>query len=212
MIKINNRAFTLVELLAVIAIIAVIALITVPVADRLINRTADKVYTNNEKALQIAAKNYYMENNNLLPNSVGSKTIVFLNELVDTGYMKRIKDLYDDTQYCDGYVLVEKIDEKRYTYNPFLECVSNYLTDGYYNTPPAINILGDNPVSILRGTTYTDAGARATDVRDKNISASIVTTGSVNTGVVGTYTITYRVTNTSAITTTLIRTVNVVAP
>ena len=60
-------------------------------------------------------------------------------------------------------------------------------------TAPVITRLGDNPVTVDVGDTYTDAGATALDNVDGDITASIITVNPVNTAVVGTYTVTYDV-------------------
>ena len=52
-------------------------------------------------------------------------------------------------------------------------------------TLPVITLLGDNPVTIEVGSTYTDAGANATDTYDGDITSSIVTVSTVNTAIVG---------------------------
>jgi hypothetical protein len=58
---------------------------------------------------------------------------------------------------------------------------------------PVITLLGSNPVSLQCGTSYTDAGASATDDVDGNVTSKITTTSNVNPNVVGTYTVTYTV-------------------
>ena len=60
-------------------------------------------------------------------------------------------------------------------------------------TPPVITLLGDNPVNIELGSTYTDAGATAADNIDGDITANIVTVNPVNPDLVGTYSVTYNV-------------------
>lgn len=75
------------------------------------------------------------------------------------------------------------------------------------NTPPAITITGDNPITVEVGSTYADAGATATD--DVDGSVSVTTTGTVNTATVGTYTITYTATDSSLNTATSSRMVYV---
>ena len=80
-------------------------------------------------------------------------------------------------------------------------------------TPPAITLLGSNPVTVQQGSVYTDAGATATDNIDGNITSKIVTVNPVNTDVAGTYTITYDVKDTAGNAATQVtRTVNVVNP
>ncbi|TPE44942.1 DUF5011 domain-containing protein [Pontibacter mangrovi] len=63
------------------------------------------------------------------------------------------------------------------------------------NTAPAITLLGDNPMTLTVGDTYTEPGATATDAEDGDISASIVITGTVDTATAGTYTKYYNVTD-----------------
>src|SRR2546425_391059 len=80
-------------------------------------------------------------------------------------------------------------------------------------TPPVITLVGSNPVTVQQGSTYTDAGATATDNIDGNITPSIVTVNPVNTGVAGTYFVTYNVKDAAGNSATQVaRIVNVVAP
>ncbi len=60
-------------------------------------------------------------------------------------------------------------------------------------TPPVIALLGSATVTVSFGTTYTDAGATASDNVDGNITSRIVATSNVNTAKVGTYNVTYNV-------------------
>ncbi|MCF6243608.1 MAG: DUF5011 domain-containing protein [Sulfurovum sp.] len=62
-------------------------------------------------------------------------------------------------------------------------------------TAPVITLKGTNPMTINEGDTYADAGATATDDKDGDISAKIVSNAStaVNTATAGTYTVTYNV-------------------
>ena len=60
-------------------------------------------------------------------------------------------------------------------------------------TIPVISLTGDAAVTVEAGTTYSDAGATASDSFDGNITADIVTVNPVNTAIPGIYTITYNV-------------------
>ncbi len=55
--------------------------------------------------------------------------------------------------------------------------------------PPKITILGSNPINIITGENYTDAGASAFDNRDGTVNVTKM--GSVNTKIIDSYTITY---------------------
>ena len=58
---------------------------------------------------------------------------------------------------------------------------------------PVITLNGDDPVIIVVGTTYTDAGATALDDVDGDITDSITVINTVDTTIPGSYTITYNV-------------------
>jgi len=60
-------------------------------------------------------------------------------------------------------------------------------------TPPVIAMLGSPNVTVVQGSTYLDAGAIAVDMKDGNLTSSIVTVNSVNTAIAGPYTVTYDV-------------------
>lgn len=74
----------------------------------------------------------------------------------------------------------------------------------------AFTLLGNDPLSIIVGSTYIDAGAIATDSIDGDITNKIVTTGTVNINAIGTYTINYSVKNSLGNQSLVTRTVNVI--
>ena len=87
------------------------------------------------------------------------------------------------------------------------------LTINPVNDPPELTLLGSNPVTLVAGNPYIDAGATAQDAEDGDISANIVVGGdTVDTGSVGSYVITYDVTDSGgAAAPQITRTVNVTA-
>ncbi len=105
-----------------------------------------------------------------------------------------------------GYVSVNGVGE-----NTKKDC--QFVLDGSGTSPspdsvpPVISLNGSNPVTVIKGATYTDAGATAIDERDGNIT--VTTTGNVNTNTVGTYTLTYRAVDKAGNVATKSRTVNV---
>jgi len=76
-------------------------------------------------------------------------------------------------------------------------------------TDPVITLNGDNPITIVEGTSYTDAGATATDNVDGSVT--VTSTGSVNTNTIGIYTILYTATDVAGNSVSATRTVNVIA-
>ena len=76
---------------------------------------------------------------------------------------------------------------------------------------PIITLSGDNPVVVIQGGVYQDAGATALDDFDGNLTASIQVTGlPVDTSILGAKTITYTVSDRAGNTAIAQRTVNVV--
>jgi hypothetical protein len=77
-------------------------------------------------------------------------------------------------------------------------------------TPPVITLEGSDPETVEGGSTYTDAGATATDLVDGDLTDQISVGSDVDTSQVGSYTVTYSVTDASGNTATATRTVDVV--
>ncbi|WP_296637773.1 immunoglobulin-like domain-containing protein [Polaribacter sp.] len=103
--------------------------------------------------------------------------------------------------------------------NPYrLEIIENSddkilrLTLNFSDTMvPVITLVGDNPMTIEVGSTFTDPGATALDAGDDDLTSSIVVTGSVDTSTIGTYTVTYNVSDANGnAADSVTRTVNVV--
>jgi len=76
-------------------------------------------------------------------------------------------------------------------------------------TPPVISILGSNPVNVIVGTSYTDAGATAIDDIDGDVAADVVR-NTVDTDVLGSYEVTYSATDAAGNQVNATRKVNVV--
>lgn len=74
---------------------------------------------------------------------------------------------------------------------------------------PVINLNGNVIINIIKGLSYVEAGATATDNKDGSVTVSI--SGSVDTSVIDTYTITYSAIDQAGNSTAVTRTVKVVA-
>ena len=83
------------------------------------------------------------------------------------------------------------------------DSVAVFINDGAGNfgeqdsNAPVIQLRGDATVDVVIDSSYSDAGATATDQEDGDITSRIVTANTVNTTVLGTYTITYTVSDLS---------------
>ena len=74
--------------------------------------------------------------------------------------------------------------------------------------PPDITLNGFNPMSILKGSIFSDPGAIAVDNRDKAITYSV--SGNVDSNTAGSYTISYSATDAQSNTNSIDRIVNVI--
>ncbi|MEM7037382.1 MAG: DUF5011 domain-containing protein [Bacteroidota bacterium] len=74
---------------------------------------------------------------------------------------------------------------------------------------PVITLLGDNPMTVEIGGTFTDPGATATDDVDGDLTSEITSTGTVDPNTAGHYHITYSVTDAAGNNTTAEREVDV---
>lgn len=73
-------------------------------------------------------------------------------------------------------------------------------TDDDENSKPIITVLGTNPLNLIIGDAFSDAGATASDEEDGDITEDIVMGGdTVNTNAVGNYVITYNVTDSAGL-------------
>ena len=78
-------------------------------------------------------------------------------------------------------------------------------------TLPVVTLKGDGVVPVEEGSSYSDAGASASDNVDGDLTGSIVVTSTVDTTTVGSYTVTYNVSDAAGNTAVeVVRTVNVV--
>ena len=81
-----------------------------------------------------------------------------------------------------------------------------------YTTPPALALLGPNPYYLSLDSTYIEYGAVAHDDKDGDISNGVSWSGadSIHTLQEATYYVTYKVTNSTGLTSTVIRKVIVI--
>ncbi len=92
--KLNKKAFTLVEILAVVAILAILATLVIPSVTKYLKGGKEDYDENLKKQLILVAKNYYAENRDRLPKKDGSiSSYVTLKELISLKYTS--KDFID---------------------------------------------------------------------------------------------------------------------
>lgn len=207
--SLKKKGFTLIELIATIIVLAILLAIAVPSVRTFISNSYAESYKLDLKAMEEAAKGYVIDKK--IKFEEVDRKFVQISTLIEEGFLDPVIDPQSKEQ-CEGYVKVDK-NYRKYTYKAYLKCGTNYESEKYGNTDnvfPNILILGTNPVTLEIGSTYSDAGATASDNIDGDITNKIITTGSVSPNIVGTYKITYSVTDSSDNTTTVERIVNVI--
>ncbi len=80
--RLKNKGFTLVELLAVIAILAIIATITVPTVINVLQDSRENAFKDNAMAISRAAQNYYASSS--ITKSVDLPLLVTFNDKKET--------------------------------------------------------------------------------------------------------------------------------
>jgi general secretion pathway protein G len=125
----NRRAFTLVELLAILIILIIIFTIAIPTIRNVISNTRGKVYKLDEQMMVKVTKKYVVNDSKLLPKEIGEKKTVTLPTLVSKKYIEPIRDPYDNSIICDGYVNIKKNENAKLEYEAYLVCGDNYKTE-----------------------------------------------------------------------------------
>ncbi len=120
-----KKGFTLIELLAVIVILAIILVIAIPNIMKTMEQAKIDAYIKNEKMLAKVAQRYLAENTSLAPLNIGDTIEVKVSDLQNANIIDQIKDPRDNSNTCDGYVLVTKIEDNEYDYTPHIDCIND---------------------------------------------------------------------------------------
>ena len=157
--KLNKKAFTLVEVLAVVAILAILATLIIPSVTKYLKGGKEDYDENLKKQLILVAKNYYAENRDRLPKNSGSiSSYVTLKELISLKYTSKDfidskgnncnNDSYvtawlnDDSDNIDYYACM-KCGEKKY-YDDEKKCKLQSNTDPENPEKPVDNSITCN--------------------------------------------------------------------
>lgn len=115
--KLNNKGFSLVEILAAIAILAILMMVAMTAYNTYKKKAKAQAYDTMAKAARDAAENYLMDN-------PSTKRVSF-EKLWDEQYIDTIVDPGKQTQNCSGKVIIENeestenkvLDMNKYTVN-----------------------------------------------------------------------------------------------
>ena len=131
----KQRGFTLVEIIAVIIVIGIIAIIAVPSVIKYISDSTETTFLSYEHSMREAAKNHVVkcvsenDKNCLLPLQ-GEKKIIYLSDLVNSGYIDEFKDP-NSSGFCEteiSYVEISNSGNTDFQYTACLYC-GDYKSD-----------------------------------------------------------------------------------
>ncbi len=130
--KLNNKGFTLVEILAVVVILGIIATILIPAVGLIINKNKEDNYKNLKNSILSAAKVYMSDNryniNRNIDNISSEKiednklTVQLLinNDLLSTNQIKNPMNSSQTLNLNDSYVIVKySCNSRDYVYGCF---------------------------------------------------------------------------------------------
>lgn len=153
----NNKGYTLVELLAVFVVLGVMIMISVPIISGVINTSKEKSYNEQVKILEDATRTYMSRNSKELPSYENTHKCITVEKLKSDGFIsnKNIKNPVGKTEnheekdeFFNGGVLVSYIKDK-YTYKYVDDCGSEeFVVNSVVYSVNRSNIhLGDSVVS-----------------------------------------------------------------
>lgn len=113
--KLNNKGFTLIEVLAVIVILVVIVSIALPNISAMLDRQSCKTTINRSKLLETNAEKFVATNRNSISVDGNKKCKITIEKLLNEGFITE-DDINDDGLVKENdYILYNKGDET-YTY------------------------------------------------------------------------------------------------
>lgn len=115
--RINNKGFTLVELLAVLVILAAIMGIAIPSITSSMERTKEKQNDEKKAMLESFAELYVADHKNTIYNNLGTNTNCYISLLTlkEGGYLTNDADKDADGNQLNGAIVFAKA-ENSYTY------------------------------------------------------------------------------------------------
>lgn len=87
--KINNKGFTMVEILAAVSILAILSGVAVSAVTKYQEKARQKAYQSMEQSTYSAAYNYILDTGRVVPNTY---ITIQVTDLVNDGYLQRLED------------------------------------------------------------------------------------------------------------------------
>lgn len=111
----NNKAFTLIELLAVVTILGILSVIIIPIIDKNIKTSKERTYKIVIENIKLSAQNYFSDNPKLKPLNDTFETVK-LEELIKQGYIDKIKNPKTGKEFEEEINIQLQNNSGKYTY------------------------------------------------------------------------------------------------
>ena len=111
----NNKAFTLIELLAVVSILVILSLVITPIIDKNIKNSKEQAYKTQIENIRMAGILYYSDNILLKPTEETPLTIA-LTELINLGYIGEVKNPKTGQPFTESIYVKYKNTNGKYEY------------------------------------------------------------------------------------------------
>lgn len=112
----NNKGFTLIELISVILILALLAIIVFPNILSSINKNETELNDDNKKLIVSNAKDYVGDNTDLFVKKSGNVYCIKLSTLSDNGYTTNVKGLKNGNSALTTDGVKVTYDGKKFVY------------------------------------------------------------------------------------------------
>ncbi len=116
--KMNQKGFTLIEMLAVFIIISIIMAIGLPAITKNLKKNGEKEYEQFLTTVELAAETYVESNRDMYPlNTVGQTATVTIGTLKDENLIQSVPDKPDGTKITDSMTVKVTVNsDKTLTY------------------------------------------------------------------------------------------------
>ncbi len=179
----KKNAFTLIELLSVIAILGIIAVIAVPSLIGELKNSKNNAFDTVKKIIISSAKNYVIDNNVALPESIS------INLLCDDNYLTcPVLDPTDNTE-VNGYVNISRNKTYEYSATPYSFVKLTINLEGGTTTQKIVNKGIPGERITLTNPTKAGYGFRGFNVSGagSSINNGVLTIGSADTTLTATW-------------------------
>lgn len=166
----NNKGFTLVEVLAVLVILVAIAAIAIPTITSSMERTKEKQNDAKKEMLASYAEEYVEDNKNEIYNNLGTSNECYieLDELTEKGYIKNGTELDVDGIFFEGKI---KFNSKDLSYKYIEKEEIGSLTKCIGNSKQTYRELIEKGF-YRQGKIYTEYDYNATNQKKYNLEGN----------------------------------------